>query len=339
ENLKWESTYQTDIGVELGFFNDRLKIEADYYHKTTKDILIDLPVPGYLGNGVDAKITYNAAEVLNRGIEYSVGWSSESESGFRYSINTVGTTIHNEAIKVMGSGDEGDYQPNTAGTTRTAPGLPIGSFFGYVTDGVFQNAQELSAYPHLSNAGVGDLRFVDVDGNGVLNSDDRTFIGSPIPTFLYGLNLQFGYKAFDIALDFQGQSGNDIYNAKETVRPDLYNFEQHVFGRWNGEGTSNIEPRSSAGGYNWQPSTQYIQDGSFLRLRNITVGFNLPASIAERVKMKSARVYLRGTNIFTLTDFTGYSPEVTSSTVIDNGIDNGTYPVSAVYAVGLNVTF
>ena len=192
ENLKWESTYQTDIGLELGFFDDQLTIEADYYYKTTKDILIDLPVPGYLGNGVDAKITYNAAEVLNRGFEYNIGWNSGSDDGFRYAINTVGTTIHNEAIKVMGSGDEGDYQPNTAGTTRTAPGVPIGSFFGYVTDGVFQNTQELSAYPHLSNAGVGDLRFVDVDGNGVLNSDDRTFIGSPIPKFLYGLNLQVG---------------------------------------------------------------------------------------------------------------------------------------------------
>jgi TonB-linked SusC/RagA family outer membrane protein len=339
ENLKWESTYQTDIGLELGFFNDQLTIEADYYDKTTKDILIDLPVPGYLGNGVDAKITYNAAEVLNRGFEYKIGWTSESDNGFRYAINTVGTTIHNEAIKVMGSGDEGDYQPNTAGTTRTAPGVPIGSFFGYVTDGVFQNAQELSSYPHLSNAGVGDLRFVDVDGNGVLNSDDRTFIGSPIPKFLYGLNLQVGYKAFDIALDFQGQTGNDIYNAKETVRPDLYNFEQHVFSRWTGEGTSNVEPRSSAGGYNWQPSTRFIQDGSFLRLRNVTIGYNLPASLAQKAKMKSARLYLRGTNVFTLTDFTGYSPEVTSATVIDNGIDNGTYPVSSVYAVGLNVTF
>jgi len=339
ENLKWESTYQTDIGLELGFFDDQLTIEADYYHKTTKDILIDLPVPGYLGNGVDAKITYNAAEVLNHGFEYNIGWNGGSDDGFRYAINTVGTTIHNEAIKVMGSGDEGDYQPNTAGTTRTAPGVPIGSFFGYVTDGVFQNMQELSAYPHLSNAGVGDLRFVDVDGNGVLNSDDRTFIGSPIPKFLYGLNLQVGYKAFDIALDFQGQTGNDIYNAKETVRPDLYNFEQHVFNRWTAEGTSNVEPRSSAGGYNWQPSTRFIQDGSFLRLRNVTIGFNLPASIAQKAKMKSARLYLRGTNVFTLTDFTGYSPEVTSATVIDNGIDNGTYPVSAVYAVGLNVTF
>jgi TonB-linked SusC/RagA family outer membrane protein len=339
ENLKWESTYQTDIGLELGFFNDQLTIEADYYDKTTKDILIDLPVPGYLGNGVDAKITYNAAEVLNRGFEYNIRWNSGSDDGFRYAINTVGTTIHNEAIKVMGSGNEGDYQPNTAGTTRTAPGVPIGSFFGYVTDGVFQNTQELSAYPHLSNAGVGDLRFIDVDGNGVLNSDDRTFIGSPIPKFLYGLNLQVGYKAFDIAVDFQGQTGNDIYNAKETVRPDLYNFEQHVFSRWTAEGTSNIEPRSSAGGYNWQPSTRFIQDGSFLRLRNVTIGFNLPASIAQKAKMKSARLYLRGTNVFTLTDFTGYSPEVTSATVIDNGIDNGTYPVSAVYAVGLNVTF
>ena len=345
ELLKWEETNQIDIGLELGFFDDRLQAELDYYSKKTMGILIDLPVAGYLGNGDGASITYNAAEVLNRGYEYNIAWESEV-SGIRYRIATVGTTIHNEAVKVSGSGGSGDRLLNSAGTTATRPGLPVGSFYGYVTDGIFQNAQELDSYPHLSNAGVGDLRYVDVNGDGVLNSDDRTNIGSPIPTFLYGLNFEIGYKGFDLSADFQGQSGNEIYNAKETVRPDLYNFEQHVFDRWTGEGSSSAEPRASAGGYNWLPSTRFIQDGSFLRLRSVTLGYSLPESLTTRVKMKSARVYVRGTNLVTLTDFTGYSPEVSGynrdgsgGNVIDSGIDNGIYPVPSIYSAGLNVTF
>lgn len=337
-NLKWEDTYQTDIGIELGFFNDRLTAEVDYYNKLTKGILIDLPVPGYLGNGNGASITYNAAEVLNKGFEYNVSWNDEW-NGIRYRIGTVGTTIHNEAKKVFGTGGAGDRLPNGAGTTSTSPGLPLGAFYGYITNGIFQNTSELNAYPHFSNAGIGDLRYVDINNDGVLNSSDRTYIGSPIPTFLYGFNLEIGYKSFDISADFQGQSGNKIYNAKETVRPDLYNFEAHVFDRWRGEGTSTTEPRASAGGYNWLPSTRFIQDGSFFRLRNVTVGYNLPKNLIDKVKVKAARMYIRGTNVFTLTKFTGYSPEVASGSAIDNGIDNSTYPVSAIYSAGINVTF
>lgn len=335
-DLIWEDTYQTDGGIELGFFEDHLTAEIDYYNKKTKAILIDLPIPGFLGNGDGATITYNAAEIVNRGIEYSLAWMGEW-SGIRYRVGTIGTTIHNEATKVFGTGGEGDRL--LTGTTATSPGLPLGSFYGYVTDGIFQNEDELNAYPHQSAAQVGDLRFVDINNDGVLNSDDRTNLGSPIPTFIYGFNAELAYKAFDFTVDFQGQTGNKIYNAKETVRPDLYNFEQHVFARWKAEGTSNTEPRSTAGGYNWQPSDRFVQDGSFFRLRTVSVGYRLPAAISEKIKMKSARVYVSGTNVFTLTDFTGYSPEVASSSPINNGIDYSTYPVSAIYSAGINLTF
>jgi TonB-linked SusC/RagA family outer membrane protein len=336
--LGWEDTYQTDIGLEFGLWNNKLSVELDYYNRNTKNILIDLPVAGYLGNGDGAAITFNAADVLNRGLEYNLAWNGQARD-IRYTIRTVGTTIHNEATRIFGTGDAGDRLTNGAGTTSTAPGQPIGSFFGYVTDGVFQNADELAAYPNRFDAGVGDLRFVDVNGDGVINDLDRTFLGSPIPKFIGGLGLDVFYKAFDISIDFQGQAGNKIYNAKETVRPDLYNFERHVFDRWRGDGTSNTEPRSTAGGYNWLPSTRFIQDGSFMRLRSLTLGYNLPQSLAERVYVRTARFYLRGTNVFTFTNFTGYSPEVTSESPINNGIDFGGYPVSSVYSVGLNVTF
>jgi len=338
-DLKWESTYQTDVGVEFGMLEDKLTAEVDFYEKRTEDILIDLPVPGYLGNGDGAAITYNAAEVLNRGVEFSLAWRDEFANGFTYQVGANATTIHNEALKVKGSGGEGDYQPNGAGTTRSQVGLPLGAFYGYVVDGLFQNQSELNSYPHLSIAEVGDLRFVDTNGDGILNGDDRTYTGSPIPKLLYGFNLGASYKGFSLSADFQGQQGNKIFNSKETVRPDLYNFEQHYFNRWTGEGTSDSEPKASAGGYNFLPSTRYIQNGSYFRLRSISLGYTLPRSLIEKISIKSAQVYLRGTNLFTITKVTGYTPEVSSASVLDNGIDVGTYPLPSVYSVGFNVTF
>ncbi len=337
-NLKWESTRQTDVGLEATFFNNKLTTEFDYYHRSTEDILIDLAVPGYLGNGDGAAVTFNSAVVLNRGFEYNIGWNGEV-GGLKYRIGTVGTTIHNEATKVSGFGGTGDWVQNSTGTTRTTVGSPLGSFYGYNVIGVFQNQAELDAYPHRSDAEVGYLKFEDTNKDGVLNSDDRINIGSPIPTFIYGLSTEFSYKAFDLAVDVQGQQGNKIYNAKETIRPDLYNFEQHVFNRWKGEGTSNVEPKATSGGYNFLPSTRFIQDGSYFRLRSLTFGYNLPKSVADKLKMKTARFYLRGTNLFTASKFTGYTPEVGSSNPLDTGSDFGGYPIPRIYSAGFNLTF
>jgi hypothetical protein len=218
-------------------------------------------------------------------------------------------------------------------------GLPIGAFYGYVTDGVFQTKDELDAYPHSSQAEVGDLRFVDTNKDGKLNSLDRTYLGSSIPKFIYGFNFELGYKGFEFSADFQGQVGNKIFNGKEVVRPDPYNFEQHVFDRWTGPGTSTTEPRSSFGGYNFSISDRFLQDGSFLRLRNIMVAYKVPEAFAKKLKLNDLRIYVKGTNAYTLTSFTGYTPEIGSYDVLSNGIDHGTYPVTAVYSIGLNLTF
>ena len=337
-NLKWESTHQTDVGLEASFFDNKLTTEFDFYQRSTQDILIDLAVPGYLGNGDGAAVTFNSAVVLNRGLEYNIGWNGEA-GGLKYRIGTVGTTIHNEATKVSGFGGTGDWVQNSSGTTRTSVGLPLGSFYGYKVIGVFQNQSDLDSYPHRSDAEIGFLKFEDTNNDGVLNSDDRVNIGSPIPTFIYGLSSEFSFKSLDLSIDFQGQQGNKIYNAKETIRPDLYNFEQHVFDRWKGEGTTNVEPKATSGGYNFLPSTRFIQDGSYFRLRSLTVGYNLPKSIADKIKMKTARFYLRGTNLFTSSKFTGYTPEVASGNPLDTGSDFGGYPIPRVYSAGFNVTF
>jgi TonB-linked SusC/RagA family outer membrane protein len=340
-NLKWESTNQLDIGAEVGVLDDRLTAEVDFYHRTTKDILIDLAVPGYYGNGDGAVITFNAGEVINKGLEFNIGWASQV-GALKYSLRAVGTTIKNETVKVSGTGSTDEQLIGLFGgrqVTRTRPGDPIGSFYGYQVIGVFQNTTELNSYPHLSNTEVGDLKFADANGDGFLTPADRINLGSPIPKFLYGFNVNLEFKRFDVIIDLQGQSGNKIFNGKEIIRPDPYNFEKRYFNFWDGEGTSNTEPRPSNGGVNYEPSSRYIYDGSFFRLRNLSIGYALPSSISSKAGVKTARAYIRATNLFTVSKFTGYTPEIVSGNPVTNGIDGGTYPVSRIFSAGLNLTF
>ncbi len=342
-NLKWEVTTQTDIGLEAGLFNDRLTGEFDYYHKTTDDILILLSTPGYYGNGPDQKVWYNAASALNRGFEFTLTWRDKIGK-LKYNVSVNGTTIHNEVLKIGGaSGVDsvlvGGYLGNGIPVTRSKVGLPIGAFYGYQTNGIFQTQAELNAYPHMSQAGVGDLRFVDVNGDGIIDGRDRTYIGSPIPTFIFGCNVGFEFKGIDFSFNIQGQTGNKIFNAKQAVRPDPYNFESSVLNRWTGPGTSTTEPRASFGGYNYTPSDHFIQDGSFIRLRNIIVGYTLPANWSRKITMQSIRLYVKADNLYTLTRYTGYSPEIASGDVIGSGIDGGIYPITAVFSFGVNLNF
>jgi TonB-linked SusC/RagA family outer membrane protein len=342
-DLVWETTAQTDVGLEVGMLNNRLSGEFDYYHRITDDILILLSNPGHVGNGQGVRIRYNAASVLNRGVEMNIRWR-EKIGDFSYSVGVLGTTIHNEVLSIGGaSGVDsvliGGYLPNGQPVSLSRVGLPIGAFYGYQTDGIFQNQAELDAYPHMSLAGVGDLRFVDVNNDGRINGLDRTYLGSAIPEFIYGFNFELQYKTIDFSVDIHGQTGNKIFNGKNAVRPDPYNFERAVWDRWTGPGTSTTEPRASFGGYNYTPSDRFIQDGSFIRLRNIQFGYTLPQSLTTRVAMQQVRIYIKGTNVYTLTEFTGYTPEIGGEDVISNGIDTGVYPISAVYSVGINVTF
>lgn len=338
--LMWEKINHLNVGLEFGLFNDRLTGEIDYYNRLTEDILIELNIPDFIGAG-GQKVTYNAAEVRNKGVEFNLGWR-ETKADFNYNVGVVGTTIHNVVEKVSGTGGSDDQLLGIVSNrtiSRTAAGLPIGAFYGYVVDGVFQNQTEIDGSPTLANTSPGDLKFRDVTGEGVLNGADRTYIGSSIPDLMYGVSLGAGYKGFNLSLDFQGQYGNEIYNIKETIRPALYNFERHVYDYWRGENTSFTEPRPTSGGNNFEPSTRFIQDGSFFRLRNVTLGYNFDQALVERMKLSSLQVYVRGTNVFTITKYNGYSPEVANGNPLLNGVDEGVYPVASIYSVGLNVRF
>lgn len=342
-DLRWETTIQTDIGIEFNMLDNRLSAELDYYNRNTNDILVELSTPGHLGNGQGARIRYNAAEVENKGLEFNIKWEDNiGEVG--YAVNAVGNTIKNRVLAVGGSSGIdsvliGGNLADGQAVTLTKVGLPIGAFYGYVTDGIFQNQTELDAYPHLSQAGVGDLRFKDVNGDGVINGDDRTYIGSPIPDFVFGFNFDLNYKNWDLAIGLQGQVGNEIFNGKNIVRPDPYNFEAHVWNRWTGEGSTNSEPRASYGGYNYLQSDRFIQDGSYLRLRSLIVGYRLPAKISNRLGMQRARLFFKANNLFTFTKYSGYTPEIGSQSVLSNGIDTGIYPIPRVFSVGINTTF
>ena len=322
---------------------DKLVGELDYYNKTTKDILVDLLSPGYIGNGQGQKVTYNAGEVLNSGIEWNISYRNKI-STLQYKIGFLGSTISNKVITVIGNngGDPtliGGFLGNGIPVTLSKPGLPIGAFYGYQTNGIFQNQAQLNAYPHSSQANVGDLIFVDTNEDKKITDADRIYLGSPIPSFIYGFNTELNFKNFDFNIDFQGQYGNKIFNGKEVVRPDPYNFEKHVINRWTGENSTNSEPRASLGGYNYTPSDKFIQDGSFLRIRNISLGYTLPENILKKIRMEQIRFYIKVTNLYTFSSFTGYSPEFATSDVLSNGIDNGVYPISAIYSTGFNVRF
>jgi TonB-linked SusC/RagA family outer membrane protein len=346
-DLKWEISSQTDAGMELGVLNNRLTGEFDYYYRATNDILVELSTPGYYGNGEGAKVRFNAAKVLNSGFEYNVGWRSQVKD-FTYNISFLGSTVHNEVLEIGGnSGVDsvlvGGNLDNGIPVTRSRVGLPIGAFYGLQTNGVFQTQEEIDAYPRYTQAPdpmkPGDLKYVDINNDGVINDLDRTYLGSPIPKFIFGLVCGFEYKNFDFSLHIEGQTGNKIYNAKEMVRPDPYNFEAHVMDRWTGPGTSNSEPRPSYGGNNYLVSDKYIYDGSFIRFRNVVFGYTLPAEKSKKINVQSMRFYIKADNLYTFTKFTGYTPEIGSTDVLSNGIDKGIYPVTAVYTFGINLTF
>jgi TonB-linked SusC/RagA family outer membrane protein len=340
--IRWEEAVQSNLGIELGFLNNKLILEMDYYRKVTKDILIDLPLPAHFGNGSFTYVKFNAADVLNRGFEFNASWR-ETRGDFRYEISAVGSTVHNEVLK-MGEQTGADNflllgsLGNGQSVKRVAVGQSIGYFYGYQVDGVFQNESELETFPRLSTQGVGDFRYKDVNGDGSITSDDRTSIGSPIPDFMFGLGFNASYKGFSVSLDLQGDIGQEIYDGKDAVRAGQYNYQARILDAWDGEGTSNTEPQVTAGGINYSQSDWFIYSGSFFRIRSFTLGYDLPEGFLKKLYIQRANLFIRGTNVLTLTKYTGYTPEIGGS-ISMNGIDGGEYPVTSVYGVGINLTF
>jgi len=342
-NLKWETTSQFNVGFDVGLMEDRLMAEIDYYQKNTSDILVPLEPIGYSGIGSFRSIFFNAADVKNQGIEWNVSYRN-NVNDWSYEIGILGSTLSNEVTNIgqgfgadslLVGGDLGNGQQ----VARSAVGFPIGYFYGYEVEGIFQTDEEVASSAVLFGQGPGDLKYRDLNGDGRISGDDRTQIGSSIPSLIYGLSANVGYKNFSLAADFQGQSGNDIYNGKQAIRFTTLNYEDKYNTFWTGPGSTNEDPRPSQGGNNFLPSSYYIEDGSFLRLRTITFSYDFSESFLNKLHLQNASVYVRGTNVFTATAFTGYSPEIGASSAIDGVIDRGVYPVTRVITLGLNANF
>lgn len=337
--IQWEETVTSNIGLEFGFFDNKLSGELDYYYRRTNDILVGVPIPAYVGSSNNPVV--NAASVENRGIDLSLNWR-EQKGDFGYYFGIVASTVNNKVLAI-GEGNEAIFggAVGISGLlgSRTIIGESIGHYYGYKTAGVFQNEEQLANTPRRGPEGAGDLIFEDTNGDGVVNSKDRVILGSPIPDLVYGFNIGFDYKGFDFSVDFNGTIGNEIYNSKKQVRFNTYNFETSFLDRWTGEGTSNVEPRVTNGGHNYEVSDRFIEDGSFLRLRNVQIGYSFPKVALDRVKLQSFRIYVSGTNLFTMTNYTGYTPEIGGGNVLGTGYDSSLYPIARTFNVGVSANF
>ncbi len=343
-SIQWEEQKTLDIGVDLKLFNDNIDITADYFRKRTEDLLLQPPVSGILGAAApgSASPVVNAGSVENKGFEFAIGYNSDRSEDFSWGINYNVTFLQNEVLSVnngVGFIPGGGFGVGQDPPSRMTSGKPIGYFFGLETDGIFQNQAEIDAHATQVNAAPGDIRFVDTNGDGVINSDDRTDIGNPIPDATMGLNLSFNYKNWDFSAYAFATIGNEIVRNYERVQP-LVNKSIYTLNRWTGEGSTNTYPRVTTGATsNALFSDFFVEDGSFVRLQNVQLGYTLPIRTVEKLGLNKLRFYVSANNVFTFTEYKGYDPSASSGAPIGAGIDPGFYPVPRTYLLGANLKF
>ncbi|KLT65888.1 MULTISPECIES: SusC/RagA family TonB-linked outer membrane protein [Pedobacter] len=348
--ISWERGVGTNIGFEASLLKSRLSIEADYYLRKTSQSIFNLPILGSLGSK-DPQILGNQADLENKGFEFSATWRDRSEGGFGYSLSGNVAYNANKVTNVV-SGANPIYAGSTGITngylaTRTVAGQPVGQFYGYQVVGIFQTAAEIASSPTQSNAAPGGFKYQDVNGDGIINANDKVVLGNPNPRFTYGFNTSFEYKNFDLALDFQGVAGVEVYNANIAFRYGNENFTKDFYdNRWHGAGTSNTYPSANVGGSaNSAPNSFFVESGSYFRIRNAQLGYTLPKAITEKLKMQKVRFYANAQNALNIFGYKGFSPEIVASTTqnspssLNAGIDANVYPLFATYNFGINVTF
>ncbi|MCB9278587.1 MAG: TonB-dependent receptor [Lewinellaceae bacterium] len=338
-DLRWEETTQADVGLEIGLFDNKFQAEVDYFHRVSDGVLYETPIPAYLGANAPAQ---NTAKIQNTGFDFDLKWQQRLTNKLSYNLGAVISLLDNEVLRVDGQGSDlfgGGGLPGGQLATNSRAGWPVGAFYGYQLDGVFQNEGELSQYPKLGTQVVGDLRFHDTNGDGVITPDDRTLIGNPTPDVIYSFSAGLEFAGIDLSVEFNGQAGNELVNAKRMGRFGLYNFESVYLDRWHGEGTSNTEPRVTTSGINYEFSERFLEDGDFLRLRTIQIGYTLPQSVLRKVNFSNLRVYVSATNPYTWQRFSGFTPELYNANVFDVGIDTGTYPIAKTFLAGINLSF
>lgn len=336
-NLHWETSKQLDAGMDGSILKGQLRFELDWYNRTTYDIISSVPIPDYVGSNTNPIV--NTAEVKNTGWDISLKYTKGGAFSYNFGVNV--SPVTNEVTK-LAQGKNEIFAAFLQGepATHTEVGLPIGAFYGYKVAGIFQNDEEIAASATLGGEKPGDIKYADIDNNGKIDGDDRTYLGSPIPTLTFGASAGFEYMGFDVNIDFLGVSGNKVYNAKETFRFGVYNWEKHVANAWTKDVPSTTEPRVTNGGHNYRVSDHYLQDGSFMRLRNVSIGYTLPPSLLNKLKMGGLRVFASATNLWTKQNFSGYSPEFPNSgSPFEVGIDFGNYPIAKSVQAGIELKF
>ena len=374
KDLKWETTTSINVGVELGFLNDKLSVNFDWFDITTND-LIAQDLTTITTTAIDANAPYvNIGEVNNTGIELAIGYADQTSSGFSYGVDLIFSSYDNEVTQLASEFQVGGGFRNGNNATRTEVGQPISSFYGRQVIGIFETQDDLDAIglkdvndidldgdveellldddgktiPGQSGAAIGRFQYADINNDGVVDDEDRTYIGSPHADFTYGLNLNVGFKGFDVSAFFSGSQGNDAYNVLKiyTDFPSFVDLNRstRVLDSWTPTNTGASLPQLSAGaassGNNETNSNSYyVEDASYFRLKNLQIGYTLPSSISSKLAMDNARIYVQGTNLFTLTDYNGADPEIQESGTLGLGVDYGKFPQSRILSVGFKFNF
>ena len=336
--IKWETVKQWNIGIDAHLLNQKLNVTVDAYLKNTSDMLVGMAVPITTGYSDVYTPQINVGRVQNKGVELSVSMQNIKTAMFEWTTDANVSFNKNEVLKLDGN------VPMYFGAQTHTVGKPIGAFYGYVTNGIFQNWDEVNSYAvqkPSQNGGQGtspgDIRFKDLDNNGVINDNDRTFLGNPTPTWLFSMNNSLSYKNFDLQIFLQGVAGNEIYNGTRSSLESMStvtNQSVKMLDRWTAEGTSNSIPRAvyADPNNNNRVSNRFLEDGSFLRLKNVTLGYTLPAKAIKKIYVTNARMFVSAQNVFTITPYSGFDPEV-------SGVDTGSYPMTRTISIGIDVKF
>lgn len=337
-NLKWETTEEIDLGIDFEAMNGHIAGVMDIYNKKTIGALFNIPLPGGLGDNNNSMLT-NAADILNRGLEVSLRYNKNSKGKFNYSLGVNATFNHNQVLG-LGNGLPTNFGSLRNGefATRVATGQAIGSFWVYETQGVFQTQAEVDAVPHFLGTQPGDFKVIDQNKDGKINDLDRIYLGSYQPKCFMGMNGSFKYSNWDLNIDLLGNFGNKVFNGKKTVRyGGNYNIEKAVAdARWTPTNGTNTAPRAFNGVP--KPTDYFVESGSFVRLNNLTIGYNLPAKIAKKSKVQGYRFFVTAQNAFTWKKFSGFSAELPGNPA-DAGIELDIYPTSSTFLTGLSIQF
>jgi TonB-linked SusC/RagA family outer membrane protein len=346
-DLKWEESVQTDAGFDLGLLGNALTFSFDYYVKRTNGMLITMPIALY--NGAKAPIG-NVGKMKNSGLEFELAYKFKvSDVNFRIGANA--SYVKNKLVDL---GNDNGYQgwdkmQGLGFVSYAKNGQEFPYFYGYKSSGIFQNMDEVRAYTNKEGQMIqpkavpGDVRWVDVNNDGKIDNNDETKIGKGTPDWTYGFNLSANWRNWDLSLMIQGTVGNDIYDATRRVDINSANLPSYMLNRWTGEGTTNKYPRFSYNDQvNWGVSSDlYITDGSYMRLKNLQIGYTLPRSLTQKIFISSLRLYASAENLLTFTKYAGFDPEISSgsASTYGVGIDRGVYPQSRVFTFGLNLNF